>query len=78
MDVYAVDATGNVVGALTQNGFTQYGSLYRNFSSDVRTLAAYAAEEWQLTKALRFDVGVRLESLRINGQSEGTETFNLQ
>ena len=77
LDVYAVDNTGTVVGALTQNGFTQYGSLYRNYSADVRVLAAYAVEEWQMTKALRFDVGARLESLRINGQSEGTASFNL-
>ena len=77
LDVYAVDGAGTVVGAVTQNGFTQYGTLYRNFSSDVRTLALYAAEEWQATSALRFDAGLRIESLRINGQSETPESFDL-
>ena len=81
LEVYAVDDDGDdgaeVVGAVTQNAFLQYGSFYRNYDADVRILALYAADEWQVTDQLRVDGGIRFENLRINGAAERLETFDL-
>lgn len=81
LEIFAVDddAPGGpqVVGAVTQNSFTGYGTLYRNYDADTRTLAFYATDEWQVTDRLRFDAGVRFESLRINGVAERPGTFDL-
>ncbi len=81
IEIFAVDddAVGGpaVIGALTQNSFSGYGTFYRNYDADVRVLAAYLADEWQITPALRLDGGVRFEQLQIDGQAERLETFDL-
>jgi len=77
LEVFAVGPGDQVLGAVTQNSFTQFGTFYRNYDADVRTLALYATDEWQLTDALRLDAGFRLESLRIEGVGEQLDTFDL-
>jgi len=77
LEVFAVGANDELLGALTQNSFTQFGTFYRNYDADVRTLALYATDEWQITDALRFDAGLRFESLRIDGVGEQLGTFDL-
>lgn len=80
LEIFAIDDDGaesTVIGAVTQNSFTGYGTFYRNYDADTRTLAVYVADEWQITDALRFDAGLRFESLRINGVGERLETFDL-
>ncbi|RME61637.1 MAG: hypothetical protein D6782_13720 [Alphaproteobacteria bacterium] len=81
LEIFAIDddAPGGpaVVGAVTQNSFTGYGTFYRNYQADTRTLAIYATDEWQITDALRFDAGFRYESLRINGTAERLGNFDL-
>jgi len=81
VDIFAVDndAPGGpaVIGALTQNSFSGYGTFYRNYDADVRVLAAYLTDEWQLTDRLRFDAGLRYEQLSIDGQAERLENFDL-
>jgi outer membrane receptor protein involved in Fe transport len=81
LEVYAVDDDGidgaEIVGAVTQNSFTRYGDFYRNYDADVRILALYLVDEWQVTDALRVDGGIRFENLRINGAAESLETFDL-
>ncbi|MGF1545009.1 MAG: TonB-dependent receptor [Parvularculaceae bacterium] len=81
LEIFAIDddAVGGpqAIGALTQNSFSGFGTFYRNYDADVRVLAAYAADEWQVTDRLRFDAGVRFEQLQIDGQAERLETFDL-
>jgi outer membrane receptor protein involved in Fe transport len=78
LDIFAVDDdTDTVVGAVTQNSFTRFGSFYRDYDADTRTLAIYANDEWQVTDRLRLDGGIRFESLRIEGVAERLETFDL-
>jgi len=62
LDIQAIDAQGNVIGALTQNGFTTYGSgdLIGNVSG--HAVAPYATENWFITNDWQVDVGVRHET----------------
>ncbi|MCQ8186460.1 TonB-dependent receptor [Parvularcula maris] len=81
LEVFAVDDDGEegaeVVGAVTQNSFIQYGDFYRNYEADVRVLAIYGTDEWQVTPALRLDAGFRFEQLRIDGNAERLASFDL-
>lgn len=77
LDVFAVDADGEVIGALTQNSFIGYGTFYRNYDADTRTLALYINDEWDVNDSLRLDFGLRYEELRIDGTAERLGTFDL-
>jgi iron complex outermembrane recepter protein len=58
LDVQAVDASGNVVGMVTDNGFAAYGTQLVGNVHGVST-AIYASETWHVTDDLQFDVGAR-------------------
>lgn len=62
LDVQALDANGAVIGSVTQNGFTTYGS--GDLIGDVRgnAIAGYGAENWHITDVWQVDVGVRHEA----------------
>ncbi len=77
MDVVALDSTGAVVGSATENGVIRYGSEFANGMGDQRTMALYAADEWQVNDKLRIDFGARQESMKTNGAAEGSKTVNL-
>ena len=49
LDLVALNAAGQVVGALTQNGVSRYGSEFANGSGSQDTIAVYASDEWQMT-----------------------------
>lgn len=59
LDVQALDAGGNVLGLVTQNGFTTYGSgdLIGNLSG--HALSIYGAENWHITDEWQIDAGIR-------------------
>lgn len=73
LNIDAVDASGNVVGSLTQNGYTRYGSEFANGHGDDMDVAGYATDEWAITNKLRLDAGVRYEVQRAEGTVEGTQ-----
>ncbi|WP_374764285.1 TonB-dependent receptor [Yunchengibacter salinarum] len=77
LDVDGVDAQGNVVGSLTQNGFTRFGSLFVNAQNDATVIAGYVSDEWNVTDRLRIDLGARWERMEIDGAVENTTNFNL-
>ena len=77
LDLVALNASGQVVGALTQNGVTRYGSEFANGSGKQDTIAFYASDEWQITPQLRLDGGVRWEQVKTKGAQEGSTTVNL-
>lgn len=62
LDLVAVDAAGNVVSTLTDNGIWRYGYEWENASGEQTTHAIYLADEWQVTDALRLDAGLRWEN----------------
>lgn len=77
VDVVALDAAGQVVGSVTDNGFLRYGSIYDNVGMDVNNLAIYGGDEWQITPKLRLDFAARWERTRISGQVEQKATVSL-
>jgi len=77
LDAVAVDASGAVVGKISENGFLRYGSLFDNTQAKSRTLALYASDEWQVTEALRVDAGFRYETQKLEGSVEGKKTVDL-
>jgi outer membrane receptor protein involved in Fe transport len=68
LDILALDAAGNTIGSVTENGFLDYGD-----NSDVggkvdgRLWALYAADEWKLTDRITFDAGIRHQRTRNRG-----------
>lgn len=77
VDVVALNAAGNVVGRVTDNGFQRYGSIYDNVGGDADNLAIYAGDEWQITPALRLDFAARWEQTNINLLVANKTTVNL-
>lgn len=77
LDVIAVDASGQQVGALTDNGLLRYGSLFDAAMLETANLALYAADEWKLGKYWRIDLGWRWEQTHVGGRVERSSTFDL-
>ncbi|MGK6321302.1 TonB-dependent receptor [Sphingomonas sp. DT-204] len=77
LDLVALNAAGQVVGALTQNGVARYGSEFANGSGKQDTFALYASDEWQITPQFRIDGGVRWEKVNTKGSQEGQISVNL-
>ena len=76
LDIFAVDGGGEVIGAVTQNAFIQFGNGYENYSGDGEVFAVYAADEWSVTDRFRLDVGFRFEVQDLEGQVESVGTFD--
>jgi len=77
IEVLAVDETFNLVGGVTQNGFTQYGSFFRDNAASTRILALYFSDEWDITPELRLDASVRYQNTEITGSVEQLGSFDL-
>lgn len=77
LDVVVVDGTGNALFTATENGITRHGSQFNNAGNDSDVIALYFSDEWQVSDALRLDLGVRWEELSFGGFVEGTTTANL-
>jgi outer membrane receptor protein involved in Fe transport len=77
LDVVAVDQGGQEVGALTDNGFVRYGSLFDNVRLRTSNLALYWADEWKIAPRWRIDLGGRWERTQIGGGIEDSIPLNL-
>jgi catecholate siderophore receptor len=77
LNVVALNAAGQVIGNVTDNGALRYGSEFADGSGNQLSKAIYAADEWQITNKLRVDYGVRLEQMNTTGSGEGSTTVNL-
>ncbi len=77
LDVVALDGAGRQVGALTDNGFVRYGSLFDAVSLHASNLAVYLADEWKVTPRWRIDMGARWERTLIGGGVEGAVPVDL-
>lgn len=67
LDIQALNASGQVVGNVTENGFISYGGGSQNGSLDGHSTAFYLADTWQVTPAWSIDAGVRRVSRSQNG-----------
>jgi len=76
LDLVAVDAAGNVVGKLTDNGIQRYGYEWENASGQSTTHSLYLTDEWQITEPLRIDMGVRWETVNVSGDTEQKATID--
>ncbi len=72
LNLYAFDARNNLIAAVTQNGFEQYGTFYVNAKSQATVAAVSIVDEWQANNSLRVDAGIRLEYNRYRGKVENT------
>lgn len=61
LDLLAVDASGNVLGSVTDNGFLRYGSYYIGGRAESTRYAVYIADNWKVNDALTIDLGFRNE-----------------
>lgn len=68
LDIQALDAKGNIVGYVTQNGFTSYGSGDLVGNVQGHALSFYSTENWKITDDWHADVGIRHESRDENGE----------
>jgi outer membrane receptor protein involved in Fe transport len=77
LDLVAVNAAGQVVGRVTDNGIQRYESRFANATGGYDDIAFYIADEWQVTPELRIDGGFRWEKIWIKGVSERVRNYNL-
>ena len=64
LDVLALDAAGNLVGSVTENGFLSYvdnGDIGGRVDGELRAL--YAMDDWKVTDNLRLDAGLDASGL---------------
>lgn len=73
LDLTLTDNDGDTY-QVTENGFTQYGTLHTESSGTATILAGYVGDEWQATEKLRVDVGARLEKSVFRGRGGGTNS----
>ena len=74
LDLVAVNAAGNVVDTLTDNGINRYGYEWANANGQATTTAFYLTDEWQITQRLRIDAGVRWEQEHLTANTEEETT----
>ena len=77
LDVVAVNAAGDVLATITEDGITRYGSEYANGTGESTTYALYASDEWQINDQWRVDVGARYEKVSTDGRAERSAPVNL-
>jgi outer membrane receptor protein involved in Fe transport len=71
LDLTITDNTGETF-QVTQDGFTQYGTLHNESSGTTTITAGYLGDEWQVNESFRIDVGARLEKSVFRGRAGGT------
>ncbi len=76
LDVQALNAAGQVVGRVTENGFISYGAGGQSGSLDGRSVAFYLADTWEVTPAWSIDAGVRRVSRKQDGVQGVLGTVN--
>lgn len=70
LDLVAVDAAGNPLRTLSDNGFIRYGSEFANGEGESFTKALYFSDEWSLNDRWRIDLGARYEQVDVKGKVE--------
>lgn len=77
LDLVLLDASGASLVSVTQEGFTQYGTVYVNSRNNGVVAAYYLNDEWQISEALRLEGGLRYEHNTLSGRRENHATFDL-
>lgn len=77
LDLVAVDANGQALATLTEDGISRYGYEWENASGRSTTHALYLSDEWQVSERLRIDAGIRHEEVNTEGWTEIRESVDL-
>lgn len=77
VNVVAVNAAGQQVGSVTDDGVIRDASGFGDGKGRQNTEALYLADEWSITPALRLDAGVREEFMNGRGAYETVTSVNL-
>lgn len=77
LDLVAVDANGNVLQTLTDDGIWRYGYEWENAEGTSTSHAFYVSDEWQVNEQFRIDAGVRWEQAQVEGRAEVRQPVNL-
>ena len=72
-----LDAAGNVLGSLTENGFHRYGSYFIRGEAESEQTALYVADSWRVNDRLTIDVGYRKQWYDQTGVRHQVETRDL-
>jgi len=70
LDVAAINAAGQVVGHLTDNGVVQYDTGYANGTVSIKDDSIIFNDQYQPIDPLRLDAGVRFEQVHYKSTSE--------
>lgn len=70
MDVAAVNAAGQVVAHLTDNGVLNYDTGYGNGTVHINSNSIYLNDQWHPIDPLRVDAGIRNEKVHYSSTSE--------
>lgn len=77
LNLVAVNAAGQTIGPLTDNGIYNNGYEWAHAHGTSDTDAFYASDEWQVNDKLRIDGGARWERVDTRGWTELPATVNL-
>lgn len=77
LNYVAVDAAGNPLATVTENGITRYGSEFANGEGESMTKALYLSDEWSINDQWRIDLGARYEQVDVEGSVERFAGRNL-
>ncbi len=77
LNIVGEDGSGNVLHTFSNNGVSQFGYEWADANGEQTTNALYVSDEWQITRALRIDGGLRWEYAQTDGVVEQTKTVNL-
>ncbi|WP_322964033.1 TonB-dependent receptor [Sphingomonas fuzhouensis] len=77
LDLVAYDASGKVLGYVTDKGVLRYGTTLNQGDVDSTVYAVYANDTWEVTPGLRIDGGIRHEWYNISGYGLTSTSVNL-
>lgn len=77
LNYVAVDAAGNPLATVTENGISRYGSEFANGEGESMTYALYFSDEWRINDQWRIDIGGRYEKVSVEGRVEDSAERNL-
>lgn len=74
LDLLAYNAAGTVIGSVTDRGVLRYSNTLNAGHSDMKEVAVFAADTWNLTPKLKLDYGIRRERYDGDGFSRLTKS----
>jgi len=72
LDAAAVNAAGQIVGHLTDNGVVQFDTGYASGTVNIKSNSVYLNDQFQPIDPLRLDAGVRYEKVKYSNLSENS------